>query len=78
VMTALLEQGWTINANYANFIWIRLGDFTSEFAALCESEGITIRPFPGEGVRVTIAEPAASDRFIALAQRFWNDHFALR
>lgn len=76
VIDALRAQGWTIHPSHANFVWMRLGEKAVEFAQVCEAEGITIRPFPGEGVRVTIAEPAASERFIALAQRFWNDHFA--
>lgn len=76
VIAELRAQGWTIHPSYANFVWMRLGDHALDFAQMCEAEGITIRPFPGEGVRVTIAEPAASDRFIALAQRFWNDRFA--
>jgi len=78
VAATLTAQGWNIHPSYANFVWMRLNEKTVDFAALCEAEGVTIRPFPGEGVRVTIAEPAASDRFIALAQRFWNDHFSHR
>jgi len=72
VWRALSEQGWPIHPSHANFIWLRLGDRTEEFAAACEQAGITIRPFPGEGVRISIAEAEANDRVIAVAGHF--DH----
>jgi histidinol-phosphate aminotransferase len=28
---------------------------------------VVVRAFPGEGVRVTVGEPEASDRFLAVA-----------
>jgi histidinol-phosphate aminotransferase len=38
-----------------------------DFARTCEQAGITVRPFDGEGVRITIGEPAANDRLLAIA-----------
>lgn len=70
VWQALVEQGWEIHPSHANFIWLRLGDRTEEFAAACEIAGITIRPFPGEGVRISIGEVEANDRVIEVAQGF--------
>lgn len=67
VWTALRDQGWQLTPAHANFIWLRLGDRTGEFAAACEDAGITVRAFPGEGVRMTIAEPEANDRIIQVA-----------
>jgi histidinol-phosphate/aromatic aminotransferase/cobyric acid decarboxylase-like protein len=31
---------------------------------------VTVRPFPGDGVRCTIGERAANDRLLAVAGRF--------
>jgi len=70
VWTALQEQGWEIHRTEANFVWLRLGERTADFVAACERAGITVRPFPGEGVRVTVAEPEASDRLVAVAAAF--------
>jgi histidinol-phosphate aminotransferase len=50
----------------ANFIWLRLGELTMDFAATCDRAGLSVRPFAGEGVRVTIGEPDANSRFLAL------------
>ena len=70
VWTALREQGWPIQRTEANFVWLRLGDRTADFVAACEEAGITVRPFAGEGVRITIAETPANDRIIEVAGRF--------
>ena len=62
---ALREQGWTsVPDSQANFVWLRLGDRTADFAAACEAAGVVVRPFAGEGARVTIGEPEANDLFL--------------
>lgn len=67
VREALIAQGWTVPPTEANFVWLRLNERTAAFAAECEREGIGIRPFPGEGARVSIATPEANDVFLAIA-----------
>ncbi|HEX6232653.1 MAG TPA: histidinol-phosphate transaminase [Jiangellaceae bacterium] len=64
VRSALLEQGWDVPDTQANFVWLALGDQTTEFAGACEAAGIVVRPFAGEGCRITVAEPEASDRLL--------------
>ncbi len=70
VWSALRQQGWDIQRTEANFVWLRLGDRTTDFVAACEHAGITVRPFPGEGVRITVAETEANDRVIEVAREF--------
>ncbi|MER6051670.1 histidinol-phosphate transaminase [Streptomyces sp. NPDC001793] len=70
VYDALLAQGWTVPASEANFVWLRLGDRTTDFAAACERAGVVVRPFAGEGVRVTIGEKPAMDLFLQAAEEF--------
>ena len=67
VREALISAGWTVPATEANFVWLRLGARTMEFAAACEAEGIAVRPFAGEGARVSIGDPEANDAFLRLA-----------
>ncbi|GGZ84359.1 histidinol-phosphate transaminase [Streptomyces bluensis] len=73
VAEGLRGQGWTVPETQANFVWLRLGDRTVEFAAACEQAGAVVRPFPGEGVRVTIGEPEANDIFLKAADSFRKD-----
>lgn len=70
VWDALTEQGWKLSPTQANFIWLRLGNASENFAHMCGEAGITVRAFPGEGVRITIAEAEANERFIEVARQF--------
>ncbi|WP_093782928.1 histidinol-phosphate transaminase [Actinacidiphila guanduensis] len=70
VVEALSGQGWTVPETHANFVWLRLGERTADFAAACERAGATVRPFPGEGVRITIGETEANDLLLRAAEEF--------
>jgi histidinol-phosphate aminotransferase len=70
VVAALAAQGWPPLDAQANFVWLRLGERTEELAEACAAAGVVVRPFPGEGVRVTVAEAEASDLFLEVAARF--------
>ena len=67
---ALAEQGWDLPEPQGNFVWFALGERTMDFAAAADAVGITVRPFAGEGVRVTIGEPEANDRLVDVARGF--------
>jgi histidinol-phosphate aminotransferase len=70
VVEALSGQGWTVPETQANFVWLRLGERTTDFAAACERAGVTVRPFAGEGVRITVAEPEANTIMLRTAEAF--------
>ncbi|MFF2362107.1 MULTISPECIES: histidinol-phosphate transaminase [unclassified Streptomyces] len=70
VVDALRGQGWTVPETQANFVWLRLGERTLDFAAHCEQAGVVVRPFAGEGVRVTIGETEANDIFLKATESF--------
>ncbi|MBF4761832.1 histidinol-phosphate transaminase [Nocardioides islandensis] len=66
VVTGLAEAGWTVPEPQGNFVWFELGERTLEFAQAADEVGIVVRPFAGEGARVTIAEDEANDRLVTL------------
>jgi histidinol-phosphate aminotransferase len=68
----LQAQGWIVPASQGNFVWVRLGERTGEFAAACRDAGVIVRAFAGEGVRVTVGAAEANRRFLAVAAR-WAD-----
>jgi histidinol-phosphate aminotransferase len=70
VADALAHQGWTVPDPQGNFVWLPLGDRTGDFATTAERAGVMVRPFAGEGVRVTIGEPAGNDVFLSVAAQF--------
>ncbi|ORT57729.1 histidinol-phosphate transaminase [Streptomyces sp. CB03238] len=75
VYEGLVGQGWTVPETQANFVWLRLGELTVDFAAACEQAGVVVRGFPGEGVRVTIGETEANDIFLRAAEAFRKERY---
>jgi histidinol-phosphate aminotransferase len=70
VVAALREQGWEVPAAQGNFVWLPLGEDAVPFARSCQEHGLTVRPFAGDGVRCTVAEPEASERLLEVAGRW--------
>lgn len=70
VLEAVRASGWDLPEAQGNFVWFALGDRTADFAAAADELGIVVRPFAGEGARVSIGEVEANDRLIRLAATF--------
>jgi histidinol-phosphate aminotransferase len=70
VSAALRADGWSVPDTEANFVWLHLGEHATRFAQACEAAGIAVRPFAGEGARVSIGSSAANDAFLAMASAF--------
>ncbi|KFI72203.1 histidinol-phosphate transaminase [Bifidobacterium minimum] len=66
VVAALHDQGWEFPEPYANFFWLPLAGRTGEAAEAFTRAGLSTRVFDGEGVRISIGEPEANDRVIAV------------
>lgn len=73
VHQALTEQGWDIPDAQGNFVWLGLGSDSLAFAAACDEAGVSVRPFQGDGVRVTVGEPEANDLFLGVAKGWVAD-----
>ncbi|MFI0817316.1 aminotransferase class I/II-fold pyridoxal phosphate-dependent enzyme [Streptomyces sp. NPDC021098] len=65
----LTEQGWQVTPSQANFLWLPMESGVERFTQFCADHGVLVCGKPGEGVRVTIAEPAANDAFALLAAK---------
>ena len=70
VGAGLREAGWDVPEAQGNFFWFQLGAATADFAAAADELGIVVRPFAGEGCRVSVGEPEANDRVLELARSF--------
>ena len=70
VQEAIRTMDFEIPDAQGNFIWLPLGVRTDEFAEKTAEAGVVVRPFSGEGVRVTIGEPFANDRWLAVLRDF--------
>lgn len=65
MLSALRDQGWEVPDTQANFVWLPLGEDTLDFAAACEP--ISVRPFAGEGVRISVGTPEVNRQLLARA-----------
>ncbi len=65
VESALVEDRWKLPDHQGNFVWLPTSDRTDEIAVALERRGVVVRPFSGEGIRVTIGSPDENDRFLA-------------
>jgi histidinol-phosphate aminotransferase len=66
VAEALATAGYEVPPSQANFVWLPIGDEAASLAQHCEAGGVILRPFAGDGVRVTIGLPEENDQFLAL------------
>lgn len=67
VLAGLEAQGWELPDSQGNFVYLPLGTRSGEFTRFADARGLVVRGYGDDGVRVTIAEPEASDRFLAIA-----------
>lgn len=70
VTQGLRDLGWSVPEAQGNFVWLRLGEATPEFAALAASQALSVRAFGTEGARVSIGEVEANTRFLELCRTF--------
>lgn len=70
VQAELAQMGCWVPATQANFVWLDLAEDSERFVAACTEQALAVRGFAGEGVRVTIGEPEANDRFLQVCRNF--------
>ena len=70
VYDGVRAAGWDVPEPQGNFLWFEAGSRTAELAAAADELGIVVRPFAGEGARVSVGEEEANDRVVELARTF--------
>ena len=72
VVAALRAQGWEVPDAQGNFFWLGVGNETTALAEHFRAAGILVRPFAGEGVRISIGTTSDNERVLAAAAS-WLD-----
>ncbi|MDR1825950.1 MAG: histidinol-phosphate transaminase [Bifidobacteriaceae bacterium] len=67
MLDELRRQGWQVPDAQGNFVWLALGADAAPFAQACSNARVIVRPFAGDGVRVSVGEKAGVDRFLEVA-----------
>ncbi|WHP60356.1 histidinol-phosphate transaminase [Arthrobacter sp. KFRI-F3372] len=67
VAAQLEAQGWKLQPSQGNFLWIRADDeLRARLVDAFDGAGILVRAYAGDGVRITVADPASNDRVLRL------------
>ncbi|MGC5627636.1 histidinol-phosphate transaminase [Georgenia sp. Z1344] len=66
LVAGLRGLGLEIPETQANFVWLRLGDGAASFADAAREVDLLVRPFAGDGVRISIGTRENTDAVLAL------------
>ena len=63
----LRDVGWDVPVAQGNFVWLPAGDRALEVAAAFDAAGLIVRPFAGDGVRISIGEAESLEPIVIVA-----------
>jgi histidinol-phosphate aminotransferase len=69
MLDGLRALGWDVPDSQANFVWLGIGEHAARFAQRATEAGVLVRPFAGDGVRISVGEPEATDVVLEVASR---------
>jgi len=67
LVSRLRDAGWDVPDAQGNFVWLPAGERSLEVAAAFEAADLVVRPFAGDGVRVSVGEEESVERVVAVA-----------
>ena len=59
--------GWKVPDAQGNFVWLPVGDETLEVAERFVEAGLVVRPFAGDGIRISVGEHESVDKVLGIA-----------
>nr|WP_314845227.1 histidinol-phosphate transaminase [uncultured Microbacterium sp.] len=68
LVEGLRRQGWNVPDAQGNFVWLPTEDRTDEVAAAFVREDLIVRPFSGDGIRISVGEHESVDKVLAVAE----------
>ncbi|MFD5214215.1 histidinol-phosphate transaminase [Microbacterium sp. NPDC058345] len=63
----LRAQGWDVPETQANFVWLPTGEQTDAAAAAFDAADLMVRPFSGDGIRISVGEEESIARVLRVA-----------
>jgi histidinol-phosphate aminotransferase len=64
---ALREAGWRVPEAQGNFVWLPGGDETLEMGQAFDGAGLIVRPFAGDGIRISVGEEESVEKVLEIA-----------
>ena len=65
---ALLDLGFVVPPSQGNFVWLACGEDTLRVSQAFDDAGVLVRPFAGDGLRISVTTAADSARVIEAAR----------
>ena len=69
----LRDAGWRVPEAQGNFVWLAAGEHSSTFAEAFDDAGLIVRPFAGDGVRISVGEEESVEKVLRIAASVVND-----
>lgn len=69
----LRETGWRVPEAQGNFVWLPAGDESLAIAQAFDDAGLIVRPFAGDGIRISVGEEASLERVVQVAASALRD-----
>ncbi len=66
--TALRAQGWAVPDTQSNFVWLPTGEHTDQVAEAFTAADIVVRPFSGDGIRISVGEHESVEKVLQVAE----------
>ncbi|MFC7787815.1 histidinol-phosphate transaminase [Microbacterium sp. MAHUQ-60] len=70
LIEGLRAGGWDVPDSQANFVWLPTGERTDAAADAFGNADLVVRPFSGDGIRISVGEEESIDRVLWVAREF--------
>ncbi|TQJ30290.1 histidinol-phosphate transaminase [Microbacterium sp. SLBN-146] len=70
---SLRDAGWAVPQAQGNFVWLPAGHETMALAEAFDAAGIIVRPFAGDGIRISVGEEESVEKVLRIAASVVND-----
>lgn len=70
---SLRQAGWRVPQAQGNFVWLPGGDETMALAEAFDRDGLIVRPFAGDGIRISVGEEESVEKVLRIAASVVND-----
>ena len=67
LVDGLRAQGWDVPDAQANFVWLPTGAGTDEAAAAFVAADLIVRPFSGDGIRISVGEHESVEKVLQVS-----------
>jgi histidinol-phosphate aminotransferase len=73
LVAALRDVGWRVPDAQGNFVWLPAGDEAIAIGQAFDDAGLIVRPFAGDGIRISVGEEESVEKVLQIAASVVDD-----